>query len=121
MHDNLCYLTIKSDTGQHSQFLRCSNISMGQNRQIWDHLKEDVKSCVGHAGTHGRVENFAVCEICRFVEMGTIANFTILSIHIHTSTDICNVVFLRVFPLVGNLHLVHLRKGFKTQLMGKFC
>ena len=22
-HDNLCYLTIKSDTGQHSQFLRC--------------------------------------------------------------------------------------------------
>ena len=23
LHDNLCYLTIKSDTGQHSQFLRC--------------------------------------------------------------------------------------------------
>ena len=23
IHDNLCYLTIKSDTGQHSQFLRC--------------------------------------------------------------------------------------------------
>ena len=47
---------------------------MGQNRQIWDHLKEDVKSCVGHAGTHGRVENFAVREICRFVEMGLVAN-----------------------------------------------
>ena len=24
IHDNLCDLTIKSDTGQHSQFLRCS-------------------------------------------------------------------------------------------------
>ena len=23
IHDNLCYLTIRSDTGQHSQFLRC--------------------------------------------------------------------------------------------------
>ena len=23
LHDNLCYLTIKSNTGQHSQFLRC--------------------------------------------------------------------------------------------------
>ena len=23
IHDNLCYLTIKSDTGQYSQFLRC--------------------------------------------------------------------------------------------------
>ena len=23
IHDNLCYLTIKSDSGQHSQFLRC--------------------------------------------------------------------------------------------------
>ena len=23
IHDNLCYLTIKSDIGQHSQFLRC--------------------------------------------------------------------------------------------------
>jgi len=23
IHDNLCYLTINSDTGQHSQFLRC--------------------------------------------------------------------------------------------------
>ena len=23
IHDNLCHLTIKSDTGQHSQFLRC--------------------------------------------------------------------------------------------------
>ena len=23
MHDNLCYLTINCDTGQHSQFLRC--------------------------------------------------------------------------------------------------
>ena len=23
IHDNLCYMTIKSDTGQHSQFLRC--------------------------------------------------------------------------------------------------
>ena len=27
IHDNLCYLTIKSDTGQHSQFLRCFEIS----------------------------------------------------------------------------------------------
>ena len=25
VHDNLCYLTIKSDSGQHSQFLRCFN------------------------------------------------------------------------------------------------
>ena len=25
IHDNLCYLTIKSDIGQHSQFLRCLN------------------------------------------------------------------------------------------------
>ena len=47
---------------------------MGKNRQIWDHLKEDVKSCVGHTGTHGREENFAVREICRFVEMGLVAN-----------------------------------------------
>ena len=47
---------------------------MGKNRQIWDHLKENVKSCVGHAGTHGREENFAVREICRFVEMGLVAN-----------------------------------------------
>ena len=23
IHDNFCYLTIKSDSGQHSQFLRC--------------------------------------------------------------------------------------------------
>ena len=23
LHDNLCYLTINCDTGQHSQFLRC--------------------------------------------------------------------------------------------------
>ena len=23
LHDNLCYLTLKSDTGQHLQFLRC--------------------------------------------------------------------------------------------------
>ena len=27
-HDNLCYLTIKSDTGQHSQFLRCLVLSL---------------------------------------------------------------------------------------------
>ena len=26
-HDNFCYLTIKSDTGQHSQFLRCFYIT----------------------------------------------------------------------------------------------
>ena len=26
IHDNLCYLTIKSDTGQHSQFLRCFTV-----------------------------------------------------------------------------------------------
>ena len=26
IHDNLCCLTIKSDTGQHSQFLRCFDI-----------------------------------------------------------------------------------------------
>ena len=51
-----------------------TSIAMGQNRQIWDHLKENVKSCVGHAGTHGRIENFAVREICRFVEFGLVAN-----------------------------------------------
>ena len=27
IHDNLCYLTIKSDTGQHSQFLQCFHVS----------------------------------------------------------------------------------------------
>ena len=28
IHDNLCYLTIKSDIGQHSQFLRCLEITL---------------------------------------------------------------------------------------------
>ena len=28
IHDNLCYLKIKSDIGQHSQFLRCLNNSV---------------------------------------------------------------------------------------------
>ena len=35
IHDNLCCLTIKSDTGQHSQFLRCLN------PEIW-HEKRSV-------------------------------------------------------------------------------
>ena len=30
IHDNLCYLTINSDSGQHSQFLRCSYIWMAR-------------------------------------------------------------------------------------------
>ena len=40
IHDNLCYLTIKSDTGQHSQFLRCfilqdqKNILVATNPRI---------------------------------------------------------------------------------------
>ena len=33
IHDNLCYLTIKSDTGQHSQFLRCFR---SVSRLWWD-------------------------------------------------------------------------------------
>ena len=28
IHDNLCYLTTKSDSGQHSQFLRCFCVSV---------------------------------------------------------------------------------------------
>ena len=36
IHDNLCYLTIKSDSGQHSQFLRCfDNFPLLVSRQIW--------------------------------------------------------------------------------------
>ena len=34
IHDNLCYLTINCDTGQHSQFLRCFLKKNGQNIQI---------------------------------------------------------------------------------------
>ena len=30
IHDNLCYLTINCDTGQHSQFLRCLFLSLKQ-------------------------------------------------------------------------------------------
>ena len=29
IHDNICYLTINCDTGQHSQFLRCFYIFIG--------------------------------------------------------------------------------------------
>ena len=46
IHDNLCYLTIKSDTGQHSQFLRCftrdalmarfSNVVWNGSTTQWD-------------------------------------------------------------------------------------
>ena len=44
IHDNFCYLTIKSDTGEHLQFLLCFNgsfgckpTSMGQN-VLWEDL-----------------------------------------------------------------------------------
>lgn len=33
IHDNLCYLEIKSDTGQHSQFLRCFTLFAPQRHQ----------------------------------------------------------------------------------------
>ena len=34
-HDNLCYLTIKSDTGQHSQFLQCFSSSERNGLNYW--------------------------------------------------------------------------------------
>ena len=42
IHDNLCYLTIKSDTGQHSQFLRCF-ISMSSLKSLW----YEIFRCLG--------------------------------------------------------------------------
>ena len=39
IHDNLCYLTINCDTGQHSQFLRCLIIwpcLVWKRRKIWN-------------------------------------------------------------------------------------
>jgi hypothetical protein len=33
IHDNLCCLSIKSDTGQHSQFLRCFTFHYGVSRK----------------------------------------------------------------------------------------
>ena len=38
IHDNLCYLTIKSDTGQHSQFLQCFKL------QVLIHVLKDLPS-----------------------------------------------------------------------------
>ena len=38
VHDNHCYLGIKSDTGQHSQFLRCFFQPKAQCQSVW-HLK----------------------------------------------------------------------------------
>ena len=35
IHDNLCYLTIKSDTGQHSQFLRCLHKGRGPKKNVF--------------------------------------------------------------------------------------
>ena len=32
IHDNFCYMTIKSDSGQHSQFLRCLAVQRQLNR-----------------------------------------------------------------------------------------
>ena len=37
IHDNLCYLTINCDTGQHSQFLRCLALTWQLNKQPYHH------------------------------------------------------------------------------------
>ena len=45
IHDNLCYLTIKSDTGQHSQFLQCFHVSgLKTVRTVWE-LSRQFQNC----------------------------------------------------------------------------
>ena len=45
IHDNLCYLTIKSDTGQHSQFLQCFHVSGLKTVQtVWE-LSGQFQNC----------------------------------------------------------------------------
>ena len=41
IHDNLCYLTIKSDTGQHSQFLRCLFL---QFQNTWQNTCDQIEN-----------------------------------------------------------------------------
>ena len=36
IHDNLCYLTLNCDTGQHSQFLRCLSFKLKSQFSIFD-------------------------------------------------------------------------------------
>ena len=43
IHDNLCYLTINCDTGQHSQFLRCF-MDNGLQVGIWETPAKLTKS-----------------------------------------------------------------------------
>ena len=74
IHDNLCYLTIKSDTGQHSQFVRCFFI-FGKNWGIigcflcvnlvlWDNLQVFpvcVSTCSLITPLFWRNRKFALC------------------------------------------------------------
>ena len=62
-HDNLCYLTINCDTGQHSQFLQCfqkvNKFNHSENRQIIGRLWDDQWSLTTYLKTGGRegIEN----------------------------------------------------------------
>ena len=54
IHDNLWYLTINCDTGQHSQFLRCFI-----NLEILKHMikKNDVSQFLGITPPHGDIND----------------------------------------------------------------
>ena len=45
IHDNLCYLTIKSDPGQHSQFLRCFFFTFSERKKDGKKCSELCQNC----------------------------------------------------------------------------
>ena len=57
IHDNLCYLTIKSDTGQHSQFLQCLSFL-----STWVCLCVCVRVCVWVGGSADTWKTMESCS-----------------------------------------------------------
>ena len=94
--DNLCYLTIKSDTGQHSQFLRCfSNDTKvsAENSTVVPCIFTNVTYCDPAPG--------AVDKIGRFLSSTSQSLFSIISVSFFSLFRIISVFTLlfRLFDI----------------------
>ena len=60
INDNLCYLTIKCDTGQHSQFLRCFDteykIAVNETTLEGDHFRKEKLRTMEQTAAYERLK-----------------------------------------------------------------
>ena len=71
IHDNLCYLTIKSDSGQHSQFLRCFRMFVAWVSQI-SHVLVELSDLqwVFQLPVHHALKKLWIIMICHNDHLG---------------------------------------------------